>query len=607
MQIELLSPAKDLTHGIAAINHGADAVYIGSPQFGARKNAANSITDIESLCNYAHRYNGKVYVALNTLLKDEELKSAEKLIHQIYNTGADAIIIQDMGILEMSLPPIQIHASTQTHNISAEKVLFLENCTIKRAILARELSLTEIKEIRAATTLELECFIHGAICVSYSGQCYISQAICGRSGNRGECAQLCRTSFSLSDNTGKYLMKDKHLLSLKDLNLSNNIADLIDAGISSFKIEGRLKDISYLKNITAFYRKQLDAIIEEKHLQKASSGYCTFPFSPDTDATFTRQYTPYFIDGKRTLMASFDSPKAIGKNIGTVSKIAIDYFELSSNSKIANNDGLCFFSKKGELLGIKVNSAIGNKIFPQRMSNELNIGTIIYRNSDVTFEKQLSASTNPRKILIDLLLEDTENGIILTATDEDDIKASVEIKLVKEIANNKEASSNSIINQLKKTGNSIFEIRRCDVKFKNSLFIRTSVINDLRRQTIEKLEQKRIDEYKRFESIITPNDTPYPSSILDFTSNIINAKAESFYNRHGVKSYEKGFELQTDYSNKTVMTTKYCLRYELGLCLVEKNHKQPEEIELPLFLENNKKKFRLDFDCKRCEMKVVMI
>jgi len=607
MSIELLSPAKDFLHGIAAINHGADAVYIGSPQFGARKNAANSIEKIESLCNYAHQYKSKVYVALNTLLKNEELDDAEKIIHQVFNAGADAIIIQDMGILEMSLPPIEIHASTQTHNISPEKILFFEKCGIKRVILARELSLAEIKTIKEKTTVELESFIHGAICVSYSGQCYISHATTGRSGNRGECAQLCRTSFSLCDNAGKYLIKNKHLLSLKDLNLTNSLSDLVDAGISSLKIEGRLKDISYLKNITSHYRKELDSILEEKHLHKATSGYCHFSFTPDTEATFTRQYTPYFIDGNKKQLASFDSPKAIGKTIGTVSKIGHNFIEISGETTIANNDGLCFFNRNGELLGIKVNSVIGNKIFPQQIPNELSNGTTIYRNSDVVFDKQLAASLNPRKISIDVFLEETNDGIKLTITDEDNCKAIVEENIIKELAQNQEASINSINTQLQKTGNSIFEVQNCNIQFESTLFIRTSVINDLRRKTIEQLEQNRRTNYKRNEPILVKNDIPYPVTNVDFTANIINTKAELFYKRHGVKSTEKGFELQTDFAGKTVMTTKYCLRNELGICLIDKLQKQPDGIQIPLFLENKNQKFRLDFDCKRCEMKVVLI
>ena len=605
MHIELLSPAKDFEHGKAAINHGADAVYIGAPLFGARKNAGNSFADIEALCKYAHFYKSKVYVALNTLLKNEELADAEKIIHQVYNAGVDALIIQDMGILEMSLPPIEIHASTQTHNNTAEKVLFFEKCGLKRAILARELSLAEIKAIRKETSIELECFVHGAICVSYSGQCYISHAVNGRSGNRGDCAQICRTAFSLHDNAGNYLLKNKHLLSLKDLNLSNSIADMIDAGVSSFKIEGRLKDMAYVKNITAHYRRHIDTVLEAKNLQKASSGKCSFAFTPDVEATFSRNYTPYFIDGNRMQMASFDSPKALGKEIGKVKTIGNHFFELSGNTTVANNDGLCFYSSKGELLGIKVNTVNDRKIFPQTLPPQLTVGSTIYRNSDVQFDKQMEASQNPRKIAIDLLLEETDKGIKLTATDEDGIKASIDSVLIKEKAQNEEASKQSIINQLKKTGNSPFEVSACSIQFAEPLFIRTSVINDLRRQVIELLEHTRQNSYHRNEPPFIRTEVPYPTTTVDFTANIINAKAKAFYKRHGVIQFEEGFELQSDYSNKTVMTTKYCLRYEMGMCLLDKTHKQPEGIQLPLFLESKTQSFLLEFDCKRCEMRVV--
>ena len=607
MQIELLAPAKDLIHGKAAINHGADALYIGSPLFGARKNASNTIEDIEALCNYAHLYKSKVYIALNTLLKDEELDDAEKIIHQVYNAGADAIIIQDMGILEMNLPLIEIHASTQTHNISADKVLFLEKCGIKRAILARELSLAEIKTIKSQTNIELESFVHGAICVSYSGQCYVSHATSGRSGNRGECAQVCRTAFSIKDSNNKYLVRNKHLLSLKDLNLSHSINEMIDAGISSFKIEGRLKDISYVKNTTAHYRKIIDNILEQGHVSKASSGKCTFSFKPDPEITFSRDFTPYFIYGKRNSMASFDTPKAIGKKIGTVSKIDEKFIEFKGNISIANNDGLCFFTQSGELMGIKVNTASNNKIFPQNIPSQLTIGTTLYRNSDVVFDKQLEASINPRKIAVSFHIEETANGIKLTVTDEDNIQASIEETIEKEQAQNVEASQNSIITQLKKTGNSIFEVHDCSISFETPLFIRTAIINDLRRRTIELLEQNRILQYKRNESIIVPNDVKFPNTVLDFTANIINRKAEAFYKHHGVKTFENGFELQTEFEGKTVMTTKYCLRHELGMCLIDKNHKKDTDLKLPLLLEDKHHKYRLDFDCKKCEMNVILI
>jgi putative protease len=605
MHIELLAPAKDFEHGKAAINHGADAVYIGAPQFSARKNAGNPIAEIESLCNYAHLYKSKVYIALNTLLKNDELDNAEKIIHHVYDAGADAIIIQDMGILEMNLPPIEIHASTQTHNISPQKVLFFEKCGIKRVILARELNINEINAIRQETTVELESFVHGAICVSYSGQCYMSHAVTGRSGNRGECAQLCRTAFSLCDNAGNYLLKNKHLLSLKDLNLSNTMEAMIDAGIGSFKIEGRLKDLAYVKNITTHYRRQLDSLLEKKNVQKASSGKCSFGFTPDTEATFSRHYTPYFIDGKRTKMASFDTPKAIGKKIGCVIKITANYFEIDGNLAIANNDGLCFFNQKKELCGIKVNTVSDRKIFPQSIPSQLVVGTMLYRNNDIAFNKQLDSSINPRKIALSFHLIETENGIKLTAIDEDGITASIEECIIKEPAQNSQAALQSIVTQLKKTGNSIFEVVNCTVEFESPLFIRNSVINDIRRKTIELLDLNRSEQYKRNESPFIVTDIQYPSTIIDFTANIINSKAEQFYKRHGVQTFENGFELQNDFTGKTIMTTKYCLRFELGMCLIDKSHKQTLGLELPLFLENNARKFRLYFDCKKCEMKII--
>lgn len=605
MSIELLSPAKDLAHGIAAINHGADAVYMGAPKFGARVAAPNTISDIESLCSYAHKYKSKVYVALNTLLKNEELGQAQAIIHQVYNAGIDALIIQDMGILEMDLPPIPLFASTQTHNINPERIKFLQDVGFQRIILARECSLTDIKTIKQSTNIELESFIHGAICVSYSGQCYISHAVTGRSGNRGECSQMCRSSYSLRDSVGNYLIKNKHLLSLKDLNLSQSIEDLIDAGITSFKIEGRLKDMSYVKNITAYYRKKIDSVLEKKQLSKSSSGTFNFDFTPEPELSFSRGFTPYFIDGKRKPMASFDTPKSIGKRIGAITKINRNSFEIDNPIPISNNDGLCYFNTKNELCGIKVNQTEERIIYPQTMPIAP-IGTIIYRNSDVTFEKTLSLSENPRKINIDFELIETDNGLKLVVTDEDAISCITTIDCEKEIAQNHDKSNNVIITQLSKTGNTIFKVQSINIQFQKPLFIRSIVINELRRTVLDLLEKKRVETWKQPSVIHSKNDIPYPFTTVDFTANILNRNAIDFYKRHGVTQFEDGFELQTNFKGKTVMTTRYCLRNELGICLMNKQHKQPENIKPPLFLENNGRSFLLEFDCKKCEMKVII-
>jgi len=605
MAIELLSPAKDLQHGIAAINHGADAIYMGAPRFGARIAASNSLADIEKMCRYAHLYKSKVYVALNTLLKDNELNDAHTLINQLYLTGVDAIIIQDMGLMEIDLPPVPLFASTQTHNNTAEKVLFLQKIGIQRVILARELSIAEIKTIRAATTVELESFIHGAICVSYSGQCYMSQVTTGRSGNRGECAQPCRSAYSLCDSAGNVIIKNKHVLSVKDLNLAPNISNMIDAGVTSFKIEGRLKDIGYVKNITAYYRQQIDAILEKKNLTKASSGNSHFTFVPDAAKTFSRDFTSYFIDGERKQLASFNTPKAIGSLLGAVSNITKKSFRIDTNETIANNDGLCYFDIDNILCGIKVNSVKDNDIFPFKKPN-LTIGTNIYRNQDVAFEKELAASEHPRSIGLSFIVTETATGISVTATDDDYTSVSISLDCEKNLAKNAEAAQASIVAQLQKTGNSVFTVTNVTTYFEQPLFFQASVLNDIRRKVVEALEQERLKQYVRTTVAIEKNDVPYPANNIDYMLNIINNTAQQFYKRHHVDTQEKGLEIRTDYEGKTVMTTKYCLRNELGMCLIDKSHKQPSDLTLPLMLKDYKRSFQLEFDCKKCEMKVVV-
>ena len=390
--IELLAPAKDLSCGIAAIEHGADAVYIGAPLFSARAAAANSFEDIGTLINFAHQFYARVYIALNTVLGDDELDEAVKMIHHFHQLGADAIIIQDLGLLECDLPPIPLHASTQANNRTAEKVHFLENVGFQQVVLARELSLVEIERISQQTSVALECFVHGALCVSYSGQCYISEVMAGRSANRGKCAQFCRHKFTLKDAAGKIIEKDKHLLSLKDLNLSQQLRSLITAGIRSFKIEGRLKDSNYVKNITALYRQQLDVIIDEdESLKRASSGRCNFSFLPDAEKSFHRGQTRYFLEDKRNRPASIDTPKSIGKKVGRVGGIGRDYVDIVSDQSFHNGDGLCYFDQQNNLVGFSINWVEGKRIYPQKKVNPVK-GTTIYRNHDVKFIRRVAVS-----------------------------------------------------------------------------------------------------------------------------------------------------------------------------------------------------------------------
>ncbi|HQI88238.1 MAG TPA: peptidase U32 family protein, partial [Tenuifilum sp.] len=398
-ELELLAPAKDLETGIAAITHGADAVYIAAHKFGAREKAGNPIEDIAELCHFAHAYHARVYVTVNTIIFDSELKEVQELINQIYNAGADAIIIQDFAILAMDIPPIAIHASTQMHNTDPNHINFLEKNGVSRIVLPRELNLGEISNIRSKTKAELEFFIHGALCVSYSGQCYMSYSLSGRSANRGACAQPCRLAYDLVDEMGNVLVENKHLLSLKDINLSSHLADLIRAGITSFKIEGRLKDITYVKNITAHYSNLLNNFIGlNQQYKRASSGKCTYTFTPDPERTFNRGFTTHFINSRKPNQASLNTPKSVGKRIGMVDRIYRNYFCINSAETIHNGDGLCFFNSQNQLVGFRVNKVDGDKVFPNQMPTDLTIETTIYRNEDFELEQTLNRKSAERKV-----------------------------------------------------------------------------------------------------------------------------------------------------------------------------------------------------------------
>jgi 23S rRNA 5-hydroxycytidine C2501 synthase len=604
--LELLSPAKNFETGKAAIDCGADAVYIGATKFGARVAVGNSIGEIEKLIKYAHQYYARVYVTLNTLLYDIELIEAQKLIHQIWNVGADALIIQDMGILEMDLPPIPIFASTQTNNTTWQKVQFLEKVGIQRVILARELSIKEISEIKQHTNIELESFIHGAICVCYSGQCYLSQAITSRSGNRGECSQPCRWDYTLKNSSGKIIIQKKHLLSLKDLNYSNHLESLIDAGITSFKIEGRLKDIAYVKNITGWYRKQLDTIIEKRNgcYKKPSSGKTIFNFIPDPERTFNRGYTDYFISGKRQKMASFATQKSLGKQIGRVVELLKNKIKIEPDEQFNNGDGICFIDNNKVLQGFRVNKVDGNFIFPHEMP-KLKVGTILFRNHDQQFESHLEKQKTERKIDIRFTLSETNTGLILIAYDDDNNIAKAETELEKQPAVNKDSAISSIQQALSKTGNSIFSVIEIDIKIKQPLFIKQSIINDLRRKCLDQLELEREKKFLIKSYTIEKNDFPYTDKNLDYRGNVLNKKALEFYNRHGAKISEAGFESLIDTNNKILMTTRYCLKYESGQC--SKYQGKREIKDKFLLLENEKTSLQLEFDCVNCQMLISKI
>jgi putative protease len=600
-EIELLAPAKDLETGKAAINCGADAVYIGAPQFGARAAAGNSLPDIATLANYAHRFRARIYVTLNTLLHDAELDAAVHLARALYEAGADGLIIQDMGLLECDLPPLPLIASTQTNNRTPEKVAFLEKVGFQRVILARELALAQILEIRRQTTVELEYFIHGALCVSFSGQCYLSYALGGRSGNRGECAQPCRQRYALVDRHGKILRKKRYLLSLKDLNQTAHLEALLDAGISSFKIEGRLKDIAYVRNIVGWYRQHLDTLLTRRHWVAASSGRVIFDFVPNPAKTFNRGYTDYFFTGRQNEIAQHATPKSTGEFLGTVTHAATASLKITTPQAIHPGDGLCFLDDNNQLTGMQVNRIENGNIFPRKLP-PVKPGTQIFRNHDHEFIRQLEASQTHRKIGVKLRLAESADGLILTGTDTDGCAAEAVLKIEKPPAERPRQALETIRTQLIKLGNTDFADDGLEVALTQVCFVPRSQLNELRRQLVENLAVARERQRLRTAVKIQPNNFPYPETELTFTGNILNQSAAVFYRRHGVTRFEAAAESGLDLHQRVVMTTRYCLKQELGWCPRQNSHPALAE---PLFLEdNNGHQFRLEFSCDVCEMRI---
>ncbi|WP_308777897.1 U32 family peptidase [uncultured Bacteroides sp.] len=599
--IELLAPAKNLECGIEAVNHGADAVYIGAPRFGARAAAGNSLEDIEALVKYAHIYNVRIYVTVNTILKDEELKDTEAMIWDLYRAGVDALIVQDMGITRLNLPPIALHASTQMDNRTARKVKFLSEAGFSQVVLARELTLDEIAAIHAACPdTPLEVFVHGALCVSYSGQCYASQACFGRSANRGECAQFCRLGFDMVDADGKVMAHGKHLLSLKDMNQSENLEALLDAGVSSLKIEGRLKDVSYVKNVTAYYRQKLDAILKRrKEYIRASSGTVKLAFRPQLDKSFSRGFTDYFIHGRNSGIFSFDTPKSLGEEVGVVKEIRGNYLTVAGVKPFANGDGLCYLDERGKLHGFRVNRVDGNKLFPQEMP-VVKPKTKLYRNFDQEFDRVMQRKSAERRILVAIQLEENNFGFTLTLCDEDDNRVSLTLQREKEPAHTPQ--SENLKNQLGKLGNTPFEAGEISINFSENWFIPSSEIADLRRRAVEKLLEVRRISYRRPEGRFPHTVHPYPVQELTYLGNVMNGMAREFYHDHGVKRIAPAFEKEAP-SGAVLMFCKHCIRYAMGWCPVR--HKVKPPFREPFYLiSGDGKRFRLEFDCKRCEMKV---
>jgi len=599
-KIELLAPAKNLECGIEAVNHGADAVYIGAPKFSARAAAGNSLEDIATLVEHAHLYNAKIYVTVNTILHDEELKETETLIWDLYKVGVDALIVQDMSITRMNLPPIALHASTQCDNRTPEKVKFMADAGFEQVVLPRELSLVEIKKIHQTTDVPLEAFVHGALCVSYSGQCYISQALFGRSANRGECAQVCRLPFNLVDAKGEVIVRNKHLLSLKDLNQSDNLEAMLDAGVSSLKIEGRLKDVTYVKNVTAYYRQKLDEIfVQRPEYIRASSGHCKYEFTPQLDKSFSRGFTDYFLFNRSKDISSMDTPKSLGEEMGTVKELRGNYLTVAGVKSFNNGDGVCFINDQGDLSGFRINKVETNKLFPHEMPN-VKPRTVLYRNFDQEFEKLLTRKSSERKIDVELCLAENNFGFTLSAKDEDGNAVSVTLPREKELARTPQADN--LRTQLGKLGNTPFEASRIDVDFQQNWFIPASVLAELRRETIDKLLQTRKINYRRSVRKIQPTTHPFPLNKLTYLGNVMNAEAETFYRDHGVKEIEPAFE-KVPVEGAALMFCKHCIRYNLGYCPTHQGGKSP--YTEPYYLTYKDKKFRLSFDCKNCEMKVI--
>lgn len=662
--LELLAPAKNAQFGMEAILHGADAVYIGGPAFGARSNAGNSVEDIRRLAEFAHPYRAKVLVALNTILQDEELEAARRIAWELYEAGADALILQDMGLLELDLPPLELHASTQTDNRSPAKVKFLQDVGFSQVVLARELSLEQIRKVAATTDVALEFFIHGALCVSYSGQCYISHAHTGRSANRGECSQACRLPYNLEDQAGHTLAADKHLLSMKDNDQSANLAALAEAGIRSFKIEGRLKDLSYVKNITAHYRGLLDRVIaDHPGYTRASLGRTTTTFTPLPEKTFNRGATDYFVHGRQSEVGAFDTPSFAGRRLGTVTRLGKGWFEVTpedSQVVLHNGDGLSYFDGEEELVGLRLNTVekVGQawRCTPNALPADLALGTALQRNRDQEFERLLEKKSAERRIPIRLHLKETATGFALTLTDPQGIQARAAVDHAKEPARNGDQAWKPLTDQLGKLGNTLYcladgeagdapraaaqpEVSGAAGKvatqglsqaasaavsapastpaaastnaalpppitlaLSQPWFLPAGVINALRREAVARLDAARAAAYQR------PPRAPaveppalYPESELTYLGNVYNAQARAFYTRHGVELIAPAYESNAEKGAVSLMITKHCLRYSFNLCPKVVKGVRPD----PLVLVNGKERLTLRFDCKKCEMHVV--
>jgi putative protease len=617
--LELLAPARTADIGREAILHGADAVYIGGPEFGARHNAGNSVADIAGLAEFAHRYHARIYATLNTILHDTELEPARRLVHELHDAGVDALIVQDMGLLELDLPPIDLHASTQCDIRTPEKARFLADAGFSQIVLARELSIPEIATIRAALPddIVIEYFVHGALCVAFSGQCYISHAQTGRSANRGDCSQACRLPYTLKDEQGRVVAFEKHLLSVKDNNQGANLAALVDAGVRSFKIEGRYKDAGYVKNITGHYRRLLDALLEQRpELSRASSGRTRLLFEPDPGKTFHRGSTDYFATGRKADIGAFDTPAFVGLPLGTVTKIGPEWFELETDQPMANGDGLAYLHKR-EVKGIQANTVESHgrdvwRVFPNEPIADLpglKPGLAISRNRDHAWEQALSRPSAERRIGLRAEFRETVNGFALEVIDEDGVAASAGAAFDRQPARDPAQAEPALKAQLDRFGNTDFHLTDVAVQWRHPWFVPASLLNRLRREAVEKLQAARLAAHVRppRRPAVEP-PTPYPEDTLSYLANVYNQAARRFYAKHGVRLVAAAYEAHQEPGEVSLMITKHCLRYSFSLCPRQAKGVAGVQGQVraePMLLVNGDEKLTLKFDCRACEMHVM--
>lgn len=605
--IELLAPAKNVDCGIEAIRHGADAVYIGGPSFGARSAAGNTVGDIARLCDFAHLFGARIYVTLNTILWDDELAEAERLVWDLYRVGVDALIVQDLSLLEMHLPPIALHASTQMDNCTPDKARWLEAAGFRQIVLARETPLEQIRQISRAVSVPLEAFVHGALCVSYSGRCYASQHCFGRSANRGCCAQFCRLAFDLVDAQGRVWAADKHLLSLRDMNRTNSLEEMMDAGVRSFKIEGRLKDVAYVKNVTAWYRRELDKVLARRadDFHRASYGRSKLTFTPDAARSFNRGFTDYFLHGRTANPVHFfESPKAVGPVVGHVGRCRRQSFTFVPARNLAAplvaGDGLCFVGTDGKLQGFRVNKVEGSEVFPNRMPR-LPLGGELHRSLDYAFDQTLAKPTAGRTLSVRITLREIPSGYALDVADESGCYVSLSFVSAHETAHTPQREA--IVRQLTKLGDTCFVAESVEVNTDGERFIPASVLAKWRRKAVDTLLRDHRMRYER-ERGVRPDDERLRRLLpgqLDYTANVSNRLAAQFYREHGVQQIADAFELHEPEGAAVIMTCKHCIRHALGIC-----KKTSGIVSDPLYLRlPDGRTFPLRFDCARCEMQVL--